>query len=224
MAGLIKAALVPKHGYIPANLHLRTPTAACLPRRTQDRRARQRADRFPTASAAIAGVNSFGFGGTNAHVVLAEPPAARRLPPSTAPAVRRRPCCRSRRAARKPWSRRQVGWPDTWPLTPMPHCRIWATRSAATHAPQPPPHPDRRQHRRSARTTSGPRRRRRDRRRPHRRHRAEAGLRVHRHGPAVVEDVPRAARRLSRLHREHRAQRPGAVPLRRLVAARRTPP
>ena len=26
VAGLIKAALVVKHGYIPANLHLRTPT------------------------------------------------------------------------------------------------------------------------------------------------------------------------------------------------------
>ena len=74
VAGLIKAALVLKHGYIPANLHLRTPTRHVsladlkldVPRTGRP---------FPDYERRIAGVNSFGFGGTNAHVVLAEPPA-----------------------------------------------------------------------------------------------------------------------------------------------------
>ncbi|BBY90402.1 mycocerosic acid synthase [Mycobacterium gallinarum] len=75
VAGLIKAALVVKHGYIPANLHLRTPTRHVsladlkidIPRTGRP---------FPNGERRIVGVNSFGFGGTNAHVVLAEPPTA----------------------------------------------------------------------------------------------------------------------------------------------------
>ncbi|HUB56363.1 MAG TPA: type I polyketide synthase [Mycobacterium sp.] len=74
VAGLIKTALVLKYGFIPANLHLKTPSdqiplgelSIDIPRRGQP---------FPDSKRRIAGVNSFGFGGTNAHVVLAEPPA-----------------------------------------------------------------------------------------------------------------------------------------------------
>ena len=74
VAGLIKAALVVKHGYIPANLHLHNlsdqiPFADLsidIPRTGRP---------FPDCKRRVAGVNSFGFGGTNAHVVLAEPPA-----------------------------------------------------------------------------------------------------------------------------------------------------
>jgi acyl transferase domain-containing protein/acyl carrier protein len=74
VAGLIKTALVLKYGYIPANLHLKTPSdqiplgelSIDIPRSGQP---------FPDSKRRIAGVNSFGFGGTNAHVVLAEPPA-----------------------------------------------------------------------------------------------------------------------------------------------------
>ena len=81
VAGLIKAALVAKHGYIPANLHLRSPTRHVsladlkidVPRTGRP---------FPQYERRVVGVNSFGFGGTNAHVVLAEPPA-----PSAAPAA-----------------------------------------------------------------------------------------------------------------------------------------
>lgn len=74
VAGLIKAALVLKHGYIPANLHLRTPTRhVSLADLKIDVPGAGRA--FPDCERRVAGVNSFGFGGTNAHVVLAEPPA-----------------------------------------------------------------------------------------------------------------------------------------------------
>jgi acyl transferase domain-containing protein len=72
VAGLIKTAMVLKHGYIPAHLHLHHPTSRVsfadlkidVPRTGRP---------FPDGRRRIAGVNSFGFGGTNAHVVLAEP-------------------------------------------------------------------------------------------------------------------------------------------------------
>ncbi len=77
IAGLIKAALVVKHGYIPAHLHLHTPTRhASLTDLKLDIPTTGR--QFPPCARRIAGVNSFGFGGTNAHVVLAEPPAPTR--------------------------------------------------------------------------------------------------------------------------------------------------
>ena len=74
VAGLVKAALVLKHGRIPASLHFDTPnphidfTALKL--------------RMPVANEAFpgngatrhAGINSFGFGGSNAHVILSEAP------------------------------------------------------------------------------------------------------------------------------------------------------
>ncbi|MEE2855687.1 MAG: type I polyketide synthase [Actinomycetota bacterium] len=70
IAGLIKAALVLKHGYIPANLHLRNPITADSTGIDIPRVGRP----FPDSKRRVAGVNSFGFGGTNAHVVLSEPP------------------------------------------------------------------------------------------------------------------------------------------------------
>ncbi|OBK16946.1 polyketide synthase [Mycobacterium asiaticum] len=74
VAGLIKTAMVLKNGYIPAHLHLQNPSSQVsladlnidIPRAGRP---------FPDTDRRIAGVNSFGFGGTNAHVVLAEPPA-----------------------------------------------------------------------------------------------------------------------------------------------------
>ncbi|MGA5462615.1 type I polyketide synthase [Mycobacterium sp. NPDC050041] len=74
VAGLIKTALVLKHGYVPAHLHLRNPTSqVSLAELKLDVPRTGRA--FPGHDRRVAGVNSFGFGGTNAHAVLAEPPA-----------------------------------------------------------------------------------------------------------------------------------------------------
>ncbi len=80
MAGLIKTVLALRHGVIPRNLHLRQPNPAIdwaagvirLPNHTVPWPRRDAATR-------TAGVSSFGWSGTNAHVVLsaAEPePAA----------------------------------------------------------------------------------------------------------------------------------------------------
>ena len=74
VAGLIKAALVLKHGYIPANLHLHNLSDQ-IPLGELSIDIPQAGRPFPDYTRRVAGVNSFGFGGTNAHVVLAEPPA-----------------------------------------------------------------------------------------------------------------------------------------------------
>jgi acyl transferase domain-containing protein/NADPH:quinone reductase-like Zn-dependent oxidoreductase/NAD(P)-dependent dehydrogenase (short-subunit alcohol dehydrogenase family)/acyl carrier protein len=77
IAGLIKVLLAFEHGEIPPHLHLQqisphisfdgTPLEIATQRRPWPRQDEPR----------FAGVSSFGFGGTNAHVVLEEPPLPR---------------------------------------------------------------------------------------------------------------------------------------------------
>lgn len=80
IAGLIKTILLLKHGRIPASLHFETPNPnidfAALKLRVP-----VEGEPFPnTGGIRMAGVNSFGFGGANAHVILTEAPA--RLQPA----------------------------------------------------------------------------------------------------------------------------------------------
>jgi len=74
IAGLIKVALALRHREIPPNLHFEKPNPYIpfdeLPLRVQTTLSPWPAEPSP----ALAGVSSFGFGGTNAHVVLQEPP------------------------------------------------------------------------------------------------------------------------------------------------------
>ena len=73
-AGLIKAALAVFHGELPPTLHVDEPNEALA-----DSRFRLLTETEPWAGRAprVAGVNAFGFGGINAHVVLEEPPGLR---------------------------------------------------------------------------------------------------------------------------------------------------
>jgi polyketide synthase 12 len=85
IAGLIKAALALRHREIPPNLHFnepnpRTPWSA-LPFVVPTKPLAWPAEQ----GRRIAGVSSFGWAGTNAHVVLEEPPARE-------PAGEARPC------------------------------------------------------------------------------------------------------------------------------------
>ncbi len=74
IAGLIKAALAVKHRLIPPNLHFVKPNPY-IPFSELRLRVPTRLEPWPNGSRpAIAGVNSFGFGGTNAHVILQEAP------------------------------------------------------------------------------------------------------------------------------------------------------
>ena len=86
VAGLIKAALALHHGSVPASLHFVDPNPgvpwADLPFRIPTQPTPWSRDGTPR----LAGVNSFGIGGTNAHVVLQEAPAPsdrRAMPPGS---------------------------------------------------------------------------------------------------------------------------------------------
>lgn len=73
VAGLIKTALALEHGFIPAHLHLENPSSR-IPFAELNVEVPRAGRPFPAGGPRLAGVNSFGFGGTNAHVVLAAPP------------------------------------------------------------------------------------------------------------------------------------------------------
>ncbi|MEU8023377.1 AMP-binding protein [Micromonospora haikouensis] len=84
IAGLIKAVLAVQHGVIPPNLHFTRPHPEIdlaggpfyVPTKARD---------WPQAARRVAGVSSFGLGGTNAHVVVEQPPPVE--PPATPDAV-----------------------------------------------------------------------------------------------------------------------------------------
>ena len=75
MAGLLKAALALEHGIVPPSLHCETPNPE-IAFNALNLRLVQHAE--PIAAGSYAGVNSFGFGGTNGHAVLAAPPRSSR--------------------------------------------------------------------------------------------------------------------------------------------------
>jgi acyl transferase domain-containing protein/acyl carrier protein len=99
VAGLIRTALALAHRELPAQLHFEEPTPHIpwddIPVRVQTEHAP-----WPGEGPRLAGVNSFGISGTNAHVVLESPPEP---PVSAAGAARSVPVGRPRSSARGPW-------------------------------------------------------------------------------------------------------------------------
>ncbi|MDE0004938.1 MAG: beta-ketoacyl synthase N-terminal-like domain-containing protein, partial [Rhodospirillaceae bacterium] len=73
VAGLIKASLALKHGILPPSLHFDQPNPD-IPFEALGLKVATEPVGIP--GPAFAGVNSFGFGGANAHVVLGSPPVA----------------------------------------------------------------------------------------------------------------------------------------------------
>jgi myxalamid-type polyketide synthase MxaB len=68
VAGVIKVALALKYGQIPPSLHFEKPNEAIA---FDDLHLRVQTELTSWSAPGLAGVNSFGFGGTNAHVILA---------------------------------------------------------------------------------------------------------------------------------------------------------
>jgi amino acid adenylation domain-containing protein len=88
VAGLIRAVLILQNGEIPANPHFRTPNPnldwSAIPIRIP-------AAVTPwTAPDRVAGVSSFGYSGTNAHVILAAPPESAPKPAPTVAVFQRK--------------------------------------------------------------------------------------------------------------------------------------
>jgi phthiocerol/phenolphthiocerol synthesis type-I polyketide synthase E len=79
IAGLVKAVLAAHHGRIPGNLHLEQRSVAIDWDRAPVRPAAGASEPWPSVRPRLAGVSSFGWSGTNVHVVLEaaeEPPRA----------------------------------------------------------------------------------------------------------------------------------------------------
>jgi phthiocerol/phenolphthiocerol synthesis type-I polyketide synthase C len=94
VAGLIKAALMIHRAEILPNIHFETPNPA-IPFEDLNLRVATAVEPWNAPNGRFAGVNSFGFGGSNAHVILAEAPAAARRPGGEGPAL----LCLSARSA-----------------------------------------------------------------------------------------------------------------------------
>ncbi|MFE4373235.1 SDR family NAD(P)-dependent oxidoreductase, partial [Streptomyces sp. NPDC056835] len=74
IVGLLKAALSLRHRQLPPSLHFNAPNPA-IPLAELNLRVQTELDDWPAPAAPlVAGVSSFGVGGTNCHVVLAEAP------------------------------------------------------------------------------------------------------------------------------------------------------
>jgi len=74
VAGLIKATLAVKHRELPPQANFETPSTK-IPWEKVPIRVQKDLAPWPYPERALAGVNSFGISGTNAHVVLEEAPA-----------------------------------------------------------------------------------------------------------------------------------------------------
>ena len=77
IAGVIKTALCLRHAEIPANLHFDTPNPH-IPFEQLGLRVPVATQPWPHDGARCAGVSSFGWGGTNVHVVMRSAPTAQR--------------------------------------------------------------------------------------------------------------------------------------------------
>ena len=83
-AGLMKAALCVFHGRIPQSLHFRAPNPNIPPPDQLGLQLVTTATDWPAGDGPrVAGVSSFGFGGTNAHAVLAQAPSPVEARPPT---------------------------------------------------------------------------------------------------------------------------------------------
>ena len=128
-----------EHGRIPPILHFATPNPAHRLRRARPRACRPRPRRWPRRGAprALAGVNSFGFGGTNAtSSLLAAPrrPTGRGRSDAGGPRCRRS-CSRPAPPRRSTRSRR-VGRPRSRGARPA----LPALLRGAARRRGPPPH------------------------------------------------------------------------------------
>ncbi|MES2222412.1 MAG: type I polyketide synthase, partial [Acidobacteriota bacterium] len=75
IGGLLKTVLAIQHGQIPPHLHLQHPTPHVQWQQLRIAVPRELTDWNTEGKPRIAAVSSFGFSGTNAHVIVAEPSA-----------------------------------------------------------------------------------------------------------------------------------------------------
>ncbi len=90
IAGLIKVALCLNHRTLVPSLHFKTPNPL-IPFEKLPIKVQTRTESWSSGGPRVAGVSSFGFGGTNAHAVLSEAPAEQASPRDSAAPFEKRP-------------------------------------------------------------------------------------------------------------------------------------
>ncbi|MEO5715206.1 MAG: SDR family NAD(P)-dependent oxidoreductase [Luteolibacter sp.] len=118
VVGLIKGMLVLKHRQIPPILHFGNPSPH-IDMKALKLRVPTELETFPdNGKRLIAGVNSFGFGGANAHVILGEAPAPENRDQGPLSADRSWPLVISARSedALKATAERLAGWIESHEL------------------------------------------------------------------------------------------------------------
>lgn len=83
ITGLIKVILSLQHRTIPAHLHFRTPSPHIHWSEIPVRVPTQNTEWQPIGGRRLAGISSFGFSGTNAHLIVEEAPPSQTKPAST---------------------------------------------------------------------------------------------------------------------------------------------
>ncbi|MCB8747851.1 type I polyketide synthase [Rhodoferax sp. U2-2l] len=74
IAGLVKALHCIKHRVVPATIHFKTPNPN-IPFEDWNLKVVSQTTALPATGRVVVGINGFGFGGTNAHVILESPAA-----------------------------------------------------------------------------------------------------------------------------------------------------
>ena len=83
MAGLFKLIVALRTGTVPASLHFKTPNPE-IPFDALNLRVVSAPLKLPRSGRIVMGINSFGFGGTNAHAILESAPRAGTAPEGSA--------------------------------------------------------------------------------------------------------------------------------------------
>ncbi|NEX22079.1 acyltransferase domain-containing protein [Thiorhodococcus mannitoliphagus] len=105
LAGLAKAILCLNQGAAPKSLHFETPNPAIDFDGLRLKVVEDLTPLPPTPGPRMAAVNSFGFGGANAHVVISEAPSPARIQPSILTSIQSvtNSCTPSPTAMERPW-------------------------------------------------------------------------------------------------------------------------
>jgi acyl transferase domain-containing protein/SAM-dependent methyltransferase/NAD(P)-dependent dehydrogenase (short-subunit alcohol dehydrogenase family)/acyl carrier protein len=119
VAGLMKLVLAIQHAEIPASLHVGQPNRRVEWETIPVRVASQKAPWPESNGPRAGGVSSFGFSGTNVHVIVQEAPPADEAEEESADRPRLFTLCAKTETALQPMAKRLANWLEAHPELPL---------------------------------------------------------------------------------------------------------